>query len=157
MNLYNRAMNEKPTETVIQAWARLMKVQQLALASVERSLKEADLPPLDWYDVLLEAERTGADGIRPFELEQATLLAQYNLSRLLDRIERAGFIERKVCKEDGRGQLIILTEAGKAIRRKMWPVYAGAIEAAIGQHLSGKEAEALNRLLGILIEKNTAG
>ena len=85
------------------------------------------------------------------------LLPQYNLSRLVDRIERAGYVERRVCEEDGRGQLIAITGAGKAMRRKMWPVYAQAIELAIGQHLTGAEAEALDGLLGKLIEKNTTG
>jgi DNA-binding MarR family transcriptional regulator len=150
-------MSNKPSQTVVRAWARLMKAQQLALASIERALKAAGLPPLDWYDVLLEVERAGDNGLRPFGLERSMLLAQYNLSRLVDRIERAGYVERRVCQEDGRGQLIVITAAGRAIRRKMWPVYAKAIESAVGQHLTGKEAEALDGLLGKLIEKNTTG
>ncbi|NJO32199.1 MAG: winged helix-turn-helix transcriptional regulator [Rhodospirillales bacterium] len=145
-------MTESPSKTVVRAWARLMKAQQQALASVESALKAASLPPLAWYDVLLELERAGPGGLRPFELEQRLLLAQYNLSRLVDRIEGAGYIGRKPCEEDGRGQLLAATDAGKAIRRKMWPVYARAIEAAIGQRLSSKEASALDGLLGRLIE-----
>ena len=96
-------MTEIPSKTVVRAWARLMKTQRLALAVVERALKEAGLPPLAWYDVLLELQRAGQDGIRPFELERALLLAQYNLSRLADLMERAGYVERKVCADDGRG------------------------------------------------------
>ena len=148
-------MSDKPSKTAVRAWARLMKAQQLALASIELALKSAGLPRLDWYDVLLEVERAGENGLRPFELERAMLLAQYNLSRLVDRLERAGYVERRVCEEDGRGQLIVIAGAGKAMRRKMWPFYAQAIESAVGQHLSGKEAEALDGLLGKLIEKNT--
>jgi DNA-binding MarR family transcriptional regulator len=149
-------MADTPTKTVIRAWARLMRAQQLALASIEQALKKAELPPLAWYDVLLEVERAGPDGLRPFELERAILLAQYNLSRLVDRIERAGYVERKACEADGRGQLIAITDEGKAIRRKMWPVYARAIEAGIGQRLSAKQADALDGLLGMLIEKHAA-
>ena len=145
-------MTENPCETVIRVWARLMRAQQLALASVERELKTAGLPPLVWYDVLLEVERAGGGGLRPFELERAMLLAQYNLSRLVDRIERAGFVERRACEGDGRGQLVAITERGKAIRRKMWPIYAQAVEAAVGKRLSAKQAETLDRLLGLLIE-----
>ncbi len=150
-------MTDTPTKTVVRAWARLMKAQQLALAAIEQALKKAELPPLAWYDVLLEVERAGPDGLRPLELERAMLLAQYNLSRLVDRIERAGYVERRACEEDGRGQLIAITDKGKVIRRKMWPVYARAIEAAIGRHLSTNQADALDGLLGTLIEKHTAG
>ena len=40
------------------------------------------------------------------------LLAQYNLSRLIDRIEEAGYAERRARADDGRGQVIVITAAG---------------------------------------------
>jgi DNA-binding MarR family transcriptional regulator len=101
--------------------------------------------------VLLEVERAGPVGLRPYELERAMLLAQYNLSRLIDRIEAAGYVERKLCTDDGRGQRVVMTDAGKVIRRQMWPVYARAIECAVGDRLSAEEAEVLGDLLGRLI------
>lgn len=146
-------MPEQPTKTAVRAWARLMRAQNLAHAAIEASLRAAALPPLSWYDVLLELERAESKGLRPFELEQVMLLAQYNLSRLIDRVERAGYVERRACQDDGRGQLIVITDTGKAMRRKMWPVYARAIEGAMGQHLSAKQTAALDRLLGLLIER----
>jgi DNA-binding MarR family transcriptional regulator len=142
----------KPDGIVVRAWARLMKAQQLAFAAVERDLKAAGLPPLAWYDVLLEVECAGGKGLRPYELERVMLLAQYNLSRLIDRIERAGYVERRTCEDDGRGQMIVITEGGKALRRKMWPVYARAIAAAVGKPLSPNEAETLAGLLGRIID-----
>jgi DNA-binding MarR family transcriptional regulator len=146
-------MTDKPAEATIRAWARLMKAQHRALGSIEAALKAASLPPLAWYDVLLETERAGKDGLRPFELEQVMLLAQYNLSRLVDRIEAAGYIERRPCANDGRGHLIAIAEAGRAMRRRMWPVYARAIEAAVGRRLSAKQAVTLGELLGHLIDE----
>jgi DNA-binding MarR family transcriptional regulator len=144
-------MVEPPSETVIRAWARLVRAQRVALEHVERELKAADLPPLAWYDVLLELERSAPAGLRPFELEEKLLLAQYNLSRLLDRIERAGFVERRACEDDGRGQRLSITPAGKAARRRMWEVYSRAIQAAVGARLSAEEAARLDELLGALI------
>ena len=148
-------MTDKPTKTVVRAWARLLRAHQLALAAIERVLKEADLPPLVWYDVLLEVERAGSLGIRPFELERAMLLAQYNLSRLLDRMESIGYLERRTCLDDRRGHVIHITQAGKVIRRKMWPVYAHAIEHTFGRHLSAKQAHALDDALGRVVERQT--
>lgn len=147
-------MNAKPSETVVRVWARLTKAQQRALAAIERDLKAAGLPPLAWYDALLELERAGDDGLRPFELQRAMLLEQYNLSRLIDRIERAGYVERRACADDGRGQQIAVTDRGKAVRRKMWPVYARAIQSAVGEHLSTTQAETLDGLLGQLSATN---
>jgi len=145
-------MTRKPTRTVVRAWARLVKAQRAALAAVERALKDAGQPPLAWYDALLELEKAGERGLRPFELERAMLLEQYNLSRLLARMEGTGLIERAVCPEDGRGQVVRISEKGKALRREMWPVYARAIESAVGARLDSKDVEALDAILGRLIQ-----
>ena len=147
-------MKANPSEMAVRAWARLMKAQQSALAAVEKALKSAGLPPLSWYDALLELERAGKEGLRPFELEREMLLAQYNLSRLIDRLERAGYVERSACDDDGRGQVLAITAAGKAVRRQIWAVYAPAIEDAFGAHLSDKEMETLDALLGALIHRS---
>jgi DNA-binding MarR family transcriptional regulator len=141
-------MGHSPSEAVVHAWALLMKAQRVALEQVERELRGSKLPPLAWYDVLLELERAEPEGMRPFELEQHLLLAQYNLSRLLERLERAGYVQRRDCEEDGRGHRLRVTAAGRAIRRRMWPVYGEAIEKAIGSRLSTKRAEQLAELLG---------
>jgi DNA-binding MarR family transcriptional regulator len=145
-------MTEKPSKQAVLAWARLLKAERLALARVEAALKRAGLPPLAWYDVLLELERAGETGMRPFELERALLLTQYNLSRLLDRIEREGLIERTPCPEDGRGHVIRISAEGRAMRNAMWPIYAQAIQSAVGSCLDKGEAETLSALLGCIID-----
>ena len=136
-----------PSESVVRAWTRLERAHRAALATVESRLKAAGLPPLAWYDVLLELERAGEAGLRPFELQKAMLLAQYNLSRLIDRLEAQGHVARAASEDDGRGQVLAITAKGRAMRRKIWPVYAAAIEAAVGAHLSPTEARALGDLL----------
>ena len=66
----------------------------------------------------------------------------------------AAAVERRACVDDGRGQLIGITDRGRAIRRKMWPIYARAIQSAVGEHLSAAQADALDALLGRLIAAN---
>lgn len=151
MYMYNVPMGKAPSDMVVCGRTRLMRAQRFALASIEGDLKAADLPSLVWFDVLLEVERAGPKGLRPYELERAMLLAQYNLSRPIDRIEKAGFVERKLCANDGRGQRVVITAEGRAIRRLMWPVYAKAIDAAVGTRLSEDKAEELGDLLGRLL------
>lgn len=136
----------------VRAWARLLKAQRLALAAVQRQLKAARLPPLEWYDVLLELERADGEGLRPNALERRLLLAQYNLSRLIERMVRAGHVERRACKDDGRGQLLAITAAGKAMRRIMWRVYQPAMADAFGDRLSASDIRALDRILGGYLE-----
>jgi len=66
-----------PTPEAISAWARLVRVQQALLASVEAELKHAGLPPLAWYDALLELSRAPEGRLRPTDLEKSMLLPQY--------------------------------------------------------------------------------
>jgi DNA-binding MarR family transcriptional regulator len=144
-------MTDEPCDSAVRAWTRLLRAHDAALGRVEDSLKAAGLPPLAWYDVLLELERTDG-GVRPYALEQRLLLPQYSLSRLLARLEAAGLIERGACPGDGRGQVIAITDAGRAMRARMWPVYAAALQQAIGARLTAAEA---GRLAGLL-DKLTA-
>lgn len=140
-------MVTRPSEAAVRAWTRLARAHRAALGTVEARLKAADLPGLDWYDALLELERAGAKGLRPFELQKELLFAQYNLSRLVDRLVAAGHVTRRASDADGRGQLLSITASGRALRRRMWPAYAEAIEEAIGRHLADAEAGRLGDLL----------
>ena len=142
-----------PSEPVVRAWVRLERAHRAAQGTVEARLKEAGLPALAWYDVLLELERANASGLRPFELQKAMLFAQYNLSRLIDRLEAAGHVDKQVSEDDGRGQLLTITKSGRAMRRRIWPVYAAAIEEAVGRHLSERDTTTLGDLLGKLYAK----
>lgn len=140
-------MTDGPDQRVVDAWVRLIRTARLLLDRVEGDLKREGLPPLPWYDALLELRRAGEDGLRPFELERTMLLAQHNLSRLVDRLEKAGLLTKRPCPEDGRGQILAITGAGRDLLRRMWPVYAAAIERHLGARLEGAEAETL---VGIL-------
>jgi DNA-binding MarR family transcriptional regulator len=145
-------MKHEPSEAAVAAWTRLVRAEQIVLGKIEAALKAADFPPLSWYDVLLELSRADHGRLRPLELEQRTLLAQYNASRLIDRMEKAGLVERLPHPEDGRGQLVAITSEGRALQKRMWKVYGPAIESHLGQKLRPAEAVELARLLAKLID-----
>jgi len=144
-------MLRNPSDSVVRAWARLIRAREALVAAVERDLKAAGLPPLAWYDVLLEVSRAADGRLRPFEIEKETLLAQYNLSRLLDRLEREGLIRREPCEDDARGQWVVITEKGRAAQARAWKVYARSIQHHSGERLDDKSAAVLAGLLGRLI------
>jgi DNA-binding MarR family transcriptional regulator len=144
------AARKQPSPEATTAWARLVRVQQSLLGAVERDLKKAGFPAFAWYDALLELERHQHGAMRPVELEKHMLLPQYSMSRLVDRMAEAGYVERMVCPMDGRGQFVGITAAGRALRKKMWDVYAAAIERHVGAKLSDAEAQTLASLLGKL-------
>lgn len=134
------------TDAKVGAWVALIRAHRVALAGVEQALKDAGLPPLEWYDVLWELDRAGP--LRPRDLQDRLLFAQYNLSRLLDRMEKAGLIGRSPCPDDARCQWISATSKGLKLRKQIWPIYSLAIDQAVGRNLSATEAGELAALLG---------
>jgi DNA-binding MarR family transcriptional regulator len=145
-------MSDKLSDTVTRAWVRLVRARHAVVSAVEADGKAAGALPKEWYDVLWELERHD-EGMRPFELEQRLLFAQYNLSRLIDRLVDAGLVRRAVCPTDKRGQILFITEAGKKQRKASWPHYARAVNKHLGEKLTEAETEKLASLLGKLIEK----
>ena len=139
------------SNNAVQAWARLVRASRAVQTAVEHDLKAAGFPPLAWYDALLELDRAGDTRLRPFELEQRMLLAQYNLSRLVDRLAAAGYVEKVPCADDGRGHELAITRPGRSLVRKMWPAYRAAIERHVGACLSDRQAKDLVDLLGRLV------
>ena len=152
---YPACMNGDPSEAAILAWARLMRSSRHVLGAIEADLKQAGFPPLEWYDALLELKRA-PEGLRPVALESRLLLAQHNVSRLLDRLARAGHVERLRCEKDGRGYDVRITPAGRELLAAMWPVYRAAIQRHVGCRLEEREAATLAELLGRLTAVRSA-
>lgn len=131
----------------IDAWIQLMRTSARVLLAVEAALKRAGMPPLAWYDLLLELKRAEPEGLRPFQLQSAMLIPQYNMSRLLDRVVKAGYAERHICDDDKRGQIIRITDAGLQMQDRMWPVYRATLERDFAAGLTRQQAEDLARIL----------
>ena len=140
----------KPSQEATSAWARLVRVQQDLIAAVERDLKAAGFPALAWYDALLELSRAPRGELRPVELEKQMLIPQYSTSRLVDRLADAGLVERNTCPEDGRGQFVAITPAGRNLQKRMWDAYGASIERHVGSKLTSREVAGLCDLLGKL-------
>lgn len=130
------------------AWVRLILAARTALGQVEAALKEAGLPQLVWYDVLLELSRAGEDRLRHKDLVNRMLLEKYNLTRLIDRMAASGVVERVRDDADARGAAIRITEKGVTLKDAMWPVYRDAVAASFSGRYSGDELSTLARLLG---------
>ena len=131
-----------------EAWRALITAYSTAVERIERGLVEAGLPPLSWYDVLLELSAAPGCRLRMHDLARAVVLSRSGLTWLVDRLEKAGLLRREPDPEDGRGSYAVLTDEGVRMREKMWPVYAKGIAEHFGAHISDEEAEVLTRALG---------
>ena len=119
---------------------------------MDTALKSEGLPPLRWYDVLWELERSKRDGLRPFEIEKTHLFEQSNLSRLLQRLVDEGLVEALEFPDDGRGKLLRITNRGRATRKRMWQVYGPLIHQYMGRVVDVKESDRATKILKSLID-----
>ncbi|MBO6890654.1 MAG: winged helix-turn-helix transcriptional regulator [Roseibium sp.] len=136
------------------AWVRLQRASTAVLERVEARLKAAGFPPLGWYDVLLELRRAEDRSLRPVEIERHTLLAQYNVSRLIDRIAAAGYADKKKSPEDGRGIKVCLTRKGETLLEEMWPVYREAVQREFAEHMSDSDMKTISSILKKLVSQS---
>ncbi len=134
---------EKVKSDTVSAWMALVTISRILRERIEADLKAAGLPALSWYDALLELEKAGKDGLRPYELKDRLLLPQYGTSRLLDRMIAAGLIEKTDCTTDARGFLVRPTSKGLEMRQNMWPIYARALQEHFGRVIDDEEIKAL--------------
>ncbi|MEO8003938.1 MAG: MarR family transcriptional regulator [Betaproteobacteria bacterium] len=133
-------------------WALFLTAHAVLLEQIEVRLADAGLPSLAWYDVLWALERAGSRRLRMRELADMSVISRSNLTRLVDRLEAAGLVARERAAEDRRGAFAVITAEGRALRKKMWPVYAAAIKELFEDHITEREAtqirEPLERVLG---------
>jgi DNA-binding MarR family transcriptional regulator len=129
------------------AWARFFVTSAMLMERIESALKAAGVPPLAWYDLLWILENAEGGRMRMHDLAARVVLSRYNITRLADRMESEGLIKRERCEEDRRGAYCVLTSQGRALRRRMLPVYKAEIDACFGAHLTLEEARALAAML----------
>ena len=67
------------------------------------------------------------------------MASRSNLTRLVDRLEKVRLVRRVPSEDDRRGAYAEITSEGRKLRRKMWPVYAAAIDELFGARLTQAE------------------
>ncbi|MBQ4845227.1 helix-turn-helix domain-containing protein [Pseudoalteromonas sp. MMG005] len=147
-------MSQNVEEHTVDAWIALFRAKEHVLSNVEKVFKQNGLPLFLWYDVLWELDKAGSKGLRPFEIEQGMLIPQYGMSRLLARMEKAGYIVRSPSSVDGRGHLVSITQSGSQTRQKMWQVYSQEIQSSVGDKLTEEECHSLRSILAKLFERS---
>jgi len=128
------------------AWQSIRATHQILSDRIGQELSEAGLPELAWYDVLARLDES-SEPLRPRDLLCRVAVTKSGLTRLLDRIESAGLIERRSCPSDRRGTWLAMTAEGGDTLAAMKPIR----DRAFSQHLAGEvtpeEAEAVSEVL----------
>ncbi len=142
----------EPTELSLSAWRAFITAHATLIDLIDRQMMVAGCIPLHWYDVLIELFEAPEQRLRLHELASKVVLSRSGLTRLVDRLENAGFLRREVDPSDRRGAFAVLTEAGRGALRRSWPVYAQGITTYFANHLSPAEAQTLSDVFTRLLE-----
>ena len=127
----------------VRAWLRLARVfQKMEQASLD-DIRRAGLS-MGQFDVL--AQVGAAEGSTQQQVADALLVTKSNVCQLLDRMERAGLVERQ---QHGRTNHLYLTEEGKRLYDRIIPSHERKI-AELFSALSIEEQTTLHRLLRTL-------
>jgi DNA-binding MarR family transcriptional regulator len=116
------------------AWAGFLRAHRALVAELDEELRREHDLPLTSYDVLAQLDNAPDHRLRMSELADAVLLSRSGLTRLVERLEKKGLIERRECTDDARGAFAVLTGAGEA-----------ALRDARGTHLAGVRERFLRR------------
>jgi DNA-binding MarR family transcriptional regulator len=146
-------MTSALTPADLTAWRTFLRAHATVVRRLETELvAEHDLP-LASYDVLVQLSEAADRRLRMTELADRVLLSRSGLTRLADRLEREGLIERKACTSDARGTLAVLTPAGLARLRAAWPTHRRGVAEQVTGRLSATELGQLCELLGKLLDE----
>ncbi len=134
-----------PAELAV--WRTLLRVQIRVSRQLQADLQSEHDLALGSYEVLLHLAESPDGRLRMNDLADRVLLSRSGLTRLVDRLQRDGLVEREVCHDDARGLFASITQAGRERVCAATPTHQRAIREYV---LSKLDLEELKRLGGIL-------
>src|SRR3954470_12511597 len=102
-------------EVELGAWVGFLRAHHTLVAELDDELRREHGLPLTSFDVLAQLELAPERQLRMSELAEAVLLSRSGLTRLVERLESKGLLERRECTEDARGAFAVLTDEGRTL------------------------------------------
>jgi DNA-binding MarR family transcriptional regulator len=118
----------------LSAWGGFLRAHAELTRALDAELVEAHGLQLSSYEVLLRLARAPEGRLRMSDLADSVVLSRSGLTRLADRLEKAGLIRREQCPTDQRGLNAVITEEGRQLYRGAGRTHlAGVRERFLGQ------------------------
>ncbi|GAC1375871.1 MAG: MarR family transcriptional regulator [Acidimicrobiales bacterium] len=138
-------------DDVLSVWADFLRAHATITDVLGRELAEATGLPLSWYDVLTQLQSVPDGRLRMQELAAAVVLSKSGLTRLVDRLEREGLVQRTSCPSDRRGTFAAITPAGTVALSAARPVHLDGVARHFGSHLTGDQVATLSVAMRALL------
>jgi DNA-binding MarR family transcriptional regulator len=130
-----------------EAWIALTQTHAAVTGRLQETLTAAELPPLPWFEVLATLDRAPEQRLKMGELAEALVITRGGLTKLVDRLIKAGLLERTFCETDRRVSYATLLPAGAELLEEMRPIVRAELASAFSAKLSVKQAEELQEML----------
>ena len=135
------------------AWRNVITAFTRVNAVLAREMQAETPISLEWYAILLILAQADETSMRPSDLAEQIGLSRSATTRLIDRLERSGLVERRACGSDRRGTDVMLTPQGYEVFKDAGRVHLRGIDEHVGSHLTDDELAQLAVLLGKLSDR----
>jgi len=132
------------------AWHGFLQAHAEIQVELERELQAAHQLSFSDYFALLALDRAPDGRLRMHDLAKPVRLTRSGLTRLVERLERVGLIERAPCEDDARGTEARITAAGRATVRAASATHLAGVRRRFLERFSAAELELLAEQLGRL-------
>ena len=129
------------------AWRALVAAHASLLRRLDRELEAEHGISMAWYEVLLRLQRAPEGHLTMSELAGSVFLTPSGLTRLVDRMEAAGLVERAACPSDRRVSWAVITAEGRALLRRASVTHLRGIQRHFGRLLDDHEAAVVQTAL----------
>ena len=136
----------------VDVFVGLVRTHATATRSLNAQLSADHGLTISDYEVLLRLAGAPERRLRRVDLAEQVLLTASGITRLLDGLERQGWVERGACDGDRRVVYAVLTDAGLTKLREARSTHIPQIEAHFGRSLTPEEQTLLVDLLGKLAD-----
>ena len=121
----------------LDAWRAVVVSHAAVTDRVQKALAAADLPPLSWFELLRAIKTSESGSPRMSDLADLLTLSRGGITKLVDRLESAGYLKRVTCATDRRSFQAELTPAGEKILDEMEVAY----EIEVSRYLDALDPE----------------
>ena len=134
-------------ERELDAWRAFLLAHAVVMRRLEAELSAGVGMSLAHYDVLVQLAHAAGRRLRMHELADRVLLSRSGITRVVDRLEADGLVERRACPSDARGSFAVLTETGLSRLRAATPVHLAGVRRHFIEPLVADEIAVLTAAL----------
>jgi DNA-binding MarR family transcriptional regulator len=142
------------TDERLAAWRAFLFAQATLLAQLDAELQADSGLTLAEFDALVQLALTRERRLRMSALADRVLLSRSGVTRLVDRLERDGWVTRESCTPDGRGAYAVLTAAGLRRVRRALPRHLASVERLFVEPIGPVDLAAVERGLARVAAAN---